>query len=107
MGKVNLTISDDLEKEFREVAYREKGMKKGFLTDATEEAIKVWLGYVKVKGKKSSENERLWPEEEGALDDIKDDKTKMVKESGEDFLKELNEIIDEQNQSTVVHRKTG
>lgn len=49
MGKVNLTISDELEKEFREVAYKEKGMKKGFLTDATEEAIRVWLDYVKKK----------------------------------------------------------
>ncbi len=52
MGKVNLTISDELEKEFREVAYKEKGMKKGFLTDATEEAIEVWLKYVKEKRKK-------------------------------------------------------
>jgi hypothetical protein len=54
MGKVNLTISDSLEKEFREVAYREKGMKKGFLTDATEEAIKVWLQYVKEKKNKKA-----------------------------------------------------
>jgi hypothetical protein len=49
MGKVNLTINDELEREFREVAYREKGMKKGFLTDAIEEAIRVWLEYVKSK----------------------------------------------------------
>ena len=52
MGKVNLTISDELEKEFREVAYKEKGMKKGFLTDATEEAIEVWLRYVRDKKKR-------------------------------------------------------
>jgi hypothetical protein len=52
VGKVNLTISDELEKEFREVAYKEKGMKKGFLTDATEEAIEVWLKYVKEKRRK-------------------------------------------------------
>ncbi len=51
MGKVNLTISDDLEKEFRETAYKEKGMKKGFLTDATEEAIMMWVEYVKNKKK--------------------------------------------------------
>jgi hypothetical protein len=49
MGKVNLTINDELEREFREVAYREKGMKKGFLTDAIEESIRVWLEYVKSK----------------------------------------------------------
>ena len=51
-------------------------------------------------------NDRLWPEEEKALDDIKTGKTKMVKESGEDFLKELNETIDEQDQSTLEYRKT-
>ena len=105
MGKVNLTINDDLEKEFREVAYRKKGMKKGFLTDATEEAIRIWRGYVKLREKKL-ENDHLWPEEEKALDDIRTGKTKMVKESGEDFLKELNEMIDEQEQSTLAHRKT-
>ena len=47
MGKINLTINDELEREFREMAYKVKGMKKGFLTDATEEAIKVWLKSVK------------------------------------------------------------
>jgi hypothetical protein len=47
MGKINLTINDELEREFREMAYKVKGMKKGFLTDATEEAIRVWLESVK------------------------------------------------------------
>jgi hypothetical protein len=49
LGKINLTINDELEREFREMAYKVKGMKKGFLTDATEEAIKVWLKSVKSK----------------------------------------------------------
>jgi len=30
MGKINLTINDELEREFREMAYKVKGMKKGF-----------------------------------------------------------------------------
>ena len=47
MGKVNLTISDKLEKEFREEAFKEKGMKKGFLTDATEEAIQLWVNHIR------------------------------------------------------------
>jgi hypothetical protein len=55
MGKVNLTISDELEKEFREIAYKEKGMKKGFLTDATEEALSQWVKRVKEKKKKGDE----------------------------------------------------
>ena len=48
MGKVNLTINDDLEEAFRKAAYKVKGMKKGFLTEATEEAISVWLKYVQM-----------------------------------------------------------
>jgi hypothetical protein len=52
MGKVNLTISDELEKQFREEAFREKGMKKGFLTDATEEAITLWLEHIRAKRSK-------------------------------------------------------
>ncbi len=44
MGKINLTVRDDLEKRFREEAFKRKGMKKGFLTNAIEEAMKQWIG---------------------------------------------------------------
>lgn len=39
--------------------------------------------------------ERLWPEEEKALEDIMSGKTKMILQTGEDFLKELNDVLDE------------
>jgi hypothetical protein len=91
MGSMNLTIDDKLEKEFREVAYRQKGMKKGFLTGATEEAIKVWLGYVKLKH--MSKDDKLWPEEEKELEDIMEGRVKMVTQTGEEFLKELEAVI--------------
>jgi hypothetical protein len=54
MGKVNLTISDKLEKEFREEAFKEKGMKKGFLTDATEEAIELWVNHIRERRKREN-----------------------------------------------------
>lgn len=42
MGKVNLTVDDKVESEFRQTAFTAKGMKKGFLTDATQEAFGLW-----------------------------------------------------------------
>lgn len=35
----------------------------------------------------------LWPEEEQALEDIQTGKTKMINQTGEEFLKELNELV--------------
>jgi hypothetical protein len=42
MGKVNLTVDDKVESDFRMEAFTVKGMKKGFLTDATQEAMALW-----------------------------------------------------------------
>jgi hypothetical protein len=92
MGKINLTINDDLERQFRELAYKTKGMKKGFLTDATEEAITIWLEYVKLQMSKSKRD--LWPVEQKALDDIKSGKTEMITQGGQEFLNDLQSIID-------------
>lgn len=43
MGKMYVVLSDDLEKQFREVVFNRFGMKKGNLTIAIEEAIKDWI----------------------------------------------------------------
>ena len=43
MGKVNLSIDDKIEKKFREAVFKKKGMKKGNLTDAVEEAMLLWI----------------------------------------------------------------
>jgi len=40
-------IDDKLDVEFRETAFRHKGRKKGYLTDAVEEAMRLWLDHVK------------------------------------------------------------
>jgi hypothetical protein len=43
MGKINLIISDKLEKEFREAIFKKYGMKRGNLSKAVEESIKEWI----------------------------------------------------------------
>jgi len=43
MGKINLIIKDEIDKKFRETVFKRKGMKKGNLTEALEEAIMIWI----------------------------------------------------------------
>lgn len=51
MGKLNMTINDDLDTRFRKKAYEIKGMKKGFLKEGLEEAMELWLSWVDNRGK--------------------------------------------------------
>jgi len=43
VGRLNITLSDDLEKRFREEVSRVLGFKKGNLQIAIEEAIRQWI----------------------------------------------------------------
>jgi phage gp36-like protein len=43
MGKMNVVISDEIEAKFREAVAYYKGMKKGNISKALEEAINMWL----------------------------------------------------------------
>jgi len=43
MGKINLDIDNDLEKEFRKAAVEKFEPRKGFLKKAIEEAIIDWI----------------------------------------------------------------
>jgi len=43
MGKMNLDIDEKVDKKFRDTIYKKKGMKKGNLTDAVEEAMLLWI----------------------------------------------------------------
>jgi len=43
MGKINLAIDDDLEKEFRRAAVEKFEARKGFLKKAIQEAIRDWI----------------------------------------------------------------
>ncbi|MEM1606448.1 MAG: hypothetical protein QXW41_09410 [Fervidicoccaceae archaeon] len=43
MGRIFIRLPDDLEKEFREEVVRCFGGKKGSLSKAVEEAIRLWM----------------------------------------------------------------
>jgi len=43
MGKINLDIDDNLEKELRRIAVKKFEARKGFLKKAVEEAIRDWI----------------------------------------------------------------
>jgi len=48
MGKLTLTLNDELEKKFRDEIYKRLGMKKGNMQVAIEEAIELWIKEKKV-----------------------------------------------------------
>jgi metal-responsive CopG/Arc/MetJ family transcriptional regulator len=41
--KLTVMIRDDLDEEFRNAVFKEKGMHKGNLSEAIEEALKMWI----------------------------------------------------------------
>ena len=43
MGKINLAIDDNIDEKFRVAVAKKKGMRKGNLTEAMEEAMKLWI----------------------------------------------------------------
>ena len=43
MGKLTLTLNDELEKRFRDEVFKRLGMKKGNMQIAIEEAIEQWI----------------------------------------------------------------
>lgn len=43
MGMLGLKIKDDLEEQFRKAVFETKGMKKGNISLALEEAIELWI----------------------------------------------------------------
>jgi hypothetical protein len=45
MGKMNVVLSDEVEKKFRKAVFERKGMKKGNISEALEEAINEWIEY--------------------------------------------------------------
>jgi hypothetical protein len=43
VGRIDIVISDDLEEKFRKEVFKRKGMKKGNLSKAVEEAMLLWI----------------------------------------------------------------
>jgi len=60
MGKMNIVLKNDTEEKFRKAVFEEKGMKKGNISLALEEAIELWIedAAKKKKGKTKQIEER-------------------------------------------------
>jgi len=43
MGAIKVILSDELEEKFRNEVFKSKGMKKGNITIAIEEAVNIWI----------------------------------------------------------------
>lgn len=43
MGDIKVILPDELDEAFREEIFKRKGMKKGNITAAIQEAIKLWM----------------------------------------------------------------
>jgi len=58
MGNIKVILPDELEQKFREEVFKSKGMKKGNLTLAIEEAVKMWID--SERGKRSNAAKKAW-----------------------------------------------
>lgn len=60
MGSIKVILSDEQEDEFREEVFKTMGMKKGNLTLAIAEAIRMWMDAQRQKrsGEEGRENEK-------------------------------------------------
>ncbi len=54
MGRMLVVIDDDLESEFRRIVAMKYGLKKGALSKAVEEALKLWIEKHRVNTGKTS-----------------------------------------------------
>ncbi len=52
MGKLNVKVQDSVDDRFREEVFKRKGMKKGNLTKAIEEAMLLWIEVPTENGEK-------------------------------------------------------
>lgn len=58
MGRMQIVLSDDLEKAFRDEVFNRLGMKKGNMSLAIEEAIRLWIEIRKEK--RSDAAKKAW-----------------------------------------------
>lgn len=57
MGRVQVVLSDETEKQLRGAIFRSKGMRKGNISEAIEEAIADWIEkQAKMELEKEAEN---------------------------------------------------
>lgn len=58
MGAIKVILSDELEQKFRDEVFKSKGMKKGNITIAIEEAINMWINVQQEK--RSGAAKKAW-----------------------------------------------
>ena len=58
MGAIKVILPDDIEEQFRTEVFKSKGMKKGNLTLAIEEAVKMWIE--SERKKRSNAAKKAW-----------------------------------------------
>ncbi|MCL5948982.1 MAG: hypothetical protein M1490_00710 [Candidatus Bathyarchaeota archaeon] len=56
MGKMNIVLTDEQEERFRKAVFERKGMKKGNISEALDEAIQQWIDFYDItkKGEKKT-----------------------------------------------------
>lgn len=63
MGRIDIVLNDELEFQFRQEVAKALGMKKGNMSIAIEEAIKLWIE--KGKEKRSNAAKKAWNKRKG------------------------------------------
>ncbi|RLI60850.1 MAG: hypothetical protein DRO67_08620 [Candidatus Asgardarchaeum californiense] len=58
MGAIKVILQDNLEEQFRTEVFKSKGMKKGNLTQAIEEAVTMWIE--SERKKRSNAAKKAW-----------------------------------------------
>ena len=58
MARIDVVLSDDVEREFREEIAKELGFKKGNISIAIEEAVKMWMEAKRTK--RSAAAKKAW-----------------------------------------------
>lgn len=56
MGKLNINVRKEVDQRFREEVFNRKGLKKGNLKEAVEEAMTLWIDTTHKPIKGESEN---------------------------------------------------
>ena len=58
MGRIDVILPDKLEEEFRTEVFKSKGMKRGNITAAIVDAIRIWIQ--KERKKRSNAAKKAW-----------------------------------------------
>jgi hypothetical protein len=55
MGKLNIAVKKDIDENFRREVFRRKGLKKGNIKQAVEEAMLLWISTTQYSNKEEED----------------------------------------------------